>query len=226
MQSPPPDDVEESSRNSVLKNENLYYVLNPFSIAFFFLGSLFFVIISFMELSTTTDSILRFFGPFLYLLNGLSCVFRAPDANELRIATLFSVASLWDLISAMAKGDDAAQTTFFFLAAHFYFLYSLASLYWGFQRYKTLTLRKTAMLGEFFFLIGAKIKVGASYAMVVGIQSITSKSIIDCSLATAVFYFGNACLIILVCAAERILGPRLPPAVVDGSSPEKGIEIV
>mmetsp|Transcript_11884 Transcript_11884/g.18232 ORF Transcript_11884/g.18232 Transcript_11884/m.18232 type:complete len:226 (-) Transcript_11884:60-737(-) len=225
MQSPPPDDVEESSRNSVLQNENLYYVLNPFSIAFFFLGSLFLLIISFMELSTT-DSILRFFGPVLYLLNGLSCVFRAPGANELRIATLFSVASLWDLVSAMAKGDDEAQTAFFLLAAHFYFVYALTSLYWGFQRYKTLTLRKTAMLGDFFFLIGAKIKVGASYAMVIGVQSLTSKSIIDCSLATAVFYFGNACLVILVCAAERILGPRLPPSVVDGSSPEKSIEII
>eukprot|EP00547_Thalassionema_nitzschioides_P002484 CAMPEP_0194205028 /NCGR_PEP_ID=MMETSP0156-20130528/4385_1 /TAXON_ID=33649 /ORGANISM="Thalassionema nitzschioides, Strain L26-B" /LENGTH=261 /DNA_ID=CAMNT_0038931181 /DNA_START=279 /DNA_END=1067 /DNA_ORIENTATION=- len=232
---PPPEDMEESSTNSVavrINNNFDHYCYSRHyplvSILSLVLGSFFFLLVSILDL----NGALQFFGPIFYLLCGLCGIFQSSTAPELRIATHFAIASLWDFVSVLAQEDTAqgAKTAFFFLAAHFYMLNGFGVMYQNIvQKYEyqyhddndnwTTPLRnkQMAFLGDSLFLFGTKIKVGIAYAMILDsttFDSTTSEAVLGCAIATAACWLANALIVLYLyyyATKQQQIIPKLPP---------------
>mmetsp|Transcript_20344 Transcript_20344/g.23223 ORF Transcript_20344/g.23223 Transcript_20344/m.23223 type:complete len:253 (+) Transcript_20344:107-865(+) len=219
-----PDDIQqqqkedEESLNSKKESmgetsdDNDYYLENSYAIIYFSIGSSFLLGVSISDMISMdyTTPALRFLAPVFYLFSGLNLVLISKNQKELYSATAFSLASLADSISVLAglETDSREEEIFLLFASHLYFLYGVWTLCWRRNRYRKLTLRKTAVFSDVMFLVGSIINLVISYFILDKDISKSSQITRDCGFASAVFWFLNSIIAIAVYGVERFLGQK------------------
>jgi hypothetical protein len=196
------------------------------SVVFFFLGSIFYLIVSIMNLfqpgvspiSPTEESLVStgvknwdtaswvgILGPIFYLFNGLNDirVHRRGTMSHILYAVLFGLAATFDLVAASIYRTATVVAAYVFasLAVHSYLVSAVFLL--RIKHYSGLRFKRVAQLGDILFTTGSLMDVMVSYFVSPGRKQDPNWEAIElCYFFSSSLWFMNAILVIITYVTE------------------------